>query len=74
MIRETGGSNLCSPGYSRMVCEPLPKNWIFDSRFGYLCPSCARAFVNFIDKFFEGTEVAPCWKIEDDPIEIIGEV
>ena len=60
------GSNYTDPGYSRMVCEDLPKTWIYDTRFGHLCPTCAREFVNFIDVFFENTTVAPCWHIEEE--------
>ena len=31
--------------------EDLPKEWLYDSRFGYLCPECAKEFKIFVNKF-----------------------
>lgn len=43
--------------------EDLPDDWLYDSRFGYLCPECAKEFKEFVNEFFNG-RVAPCWKLE----------
>ena len=44
--------------------EDLPKEWLYDSRFGYLCPECAKEFKIFVNKFFNGN-LAPVWKLEE---------
>ena len=44
--------------------EKLPDDWLYETRFGYLCPKCAREFREFMTNFFNG-EVAPCWKLTE---------
>lgn len=62
------GSNLSDPsGYD--VFEVLPDNWIFDSRFGYLCPACAKKFVSIISEFFgeeKYSKMTSSWHIKED--------
>ena len=47
--------------------EDLPKEWLYDSRFGYLCPECAKEFKIFVNKFFNGN-LAPDWKLKEGEI------
>lgn len=50
--------------------EDLPDTWMYDSRIGYLCDSCAGIFRLFIHHFMRG-KVAPSWKIRDgDPTSL----
>lgn len=34
------------------VYEELPDNWLYDPKFGYLCPVCAGLFRSYIMDFF----------------------
>lgn len=43
--------------------EPLPKEWMYQSECGYLCPECAKQFKIFVNKFFNGN-VCYKWKME----------
>ena len=32
--------------------EDLPKEWLYETEFGYLCPDCATEFRQMLTKFF----------------------
>ena len=40
--------------------EELPKEWMYETYFGYLCPKCSKEFQTFCRDFFPGT-LAPRW-------------
>lgn len=66
--KDVGLSNYSGPG-TRSVYEDLPRTWMRDNGFGYLCPSCAKEFVTFLKQFL-GEEkyesLAPVWRIEEE--------
>ena len=41
--------------------EELPKEWMHESQFGYLCPKCSKEFQTFCRDFFPDP-VAPAWQ------------
>ena len=51
-----------SPSYDKY--ENKPKEWMWNSEIGDLCPKCAREFQLFILRFMHGdsTKIAPSWK------------
>ena len=54
-------------GYSHYdKYQNLPKSWIYDSHFGYLCPDCAGFFADKMNEFFMGRPLAPAWIPEHD--------
>ena len=44
--------------------EDVPKDWLYGTEFGYLCPKCAHKFKQIVTKFFDGN-VAPKWQIDE---------
>ena len=67
-LGDVGLSNLAGPG-TREMYEDTPKTWIYDTKFGYLCPSCAKEFTKFLKEFFGEEKYAklpPAWQIEED--------
>lgn len=40
--------------------ESLPREWMYQTQFGYLCPKCAKEFQTFCRDFFPGS-LAPAW-------------
>lgn len=54
-------------GYSHYdQYQDLPKNWILDHRFGYLCPKCSSEFCRTIGGFFGGSISPNPWGYEED--------
>ena len=65
---EEGLSSYACPG-TRSTYEELPRTWIYDTKFGHLCPHCAEIFVRWLKDFFgqeQYEKVAYRWKIEED--------
>ena len=40
----------------------LPIGWMYDEAFGYLCPTCAAKFKNFINGFLDPDKIPNNWK------------
>ena len=53
-----------SPGYNEF--EELPKEWLYESEFGYLCPECASEFRRFMTDFFGEDKVISKWKFKPE--------
>lgn len=61
------GTEALDGGYTKYdKFEPVPKNWISTSQFGYLCPSCAKLFQDKLTTFLGHTNFAPVFKVEED--------
>ena len=49
------GKEALDGGYSSYEkYEELPKEWMYETQFGYLCPKCAKEFQTFCRDFFPG--------------------
>ena len=56
------GKEALDGGYSSYEkYEELPKEWMHETQFGYLCPKCAKEFQTFCRDFFP-KPVAPAWR------------
>jgi uncharacterized C2H2 Zn-finger protein len=42
--------------------EDMPDTWLHEQQIGYLCPSCAELFREWIVDFMESENVAWAWK------------
>lgn len=46
--------------------QELPKSWIYDNRFGHLCPKCADRFKAKMREVFDGRPLPSAWETEAD--------
>ena len=60
-LKHLGKENLDGGHSSYDKYEELPKEWMSETQFGYLCPRCAREFQRFCRDFFP-KEVASAWR------------
>lgn len=61
---EKTGTETPDWGETYDVYQELPKEWMYNSEIGYLCPECARVFQLFVLDFFDrnADKIAPAWK------------
>ena len=64
------GREALDGGYSSYdKYEDLPKEWMYETQFGHLCPKCAKEFQIFCRDFFPGN-IAPAWRNALDWVEV----
>lgn len=66
-LKEVGLSNYAGPG-TRPEYEDLPKDWLYMTQCGYLCPDCAKEWCTFLKSFFgeeKYNQLAPAWRIQE---------
>lgn len=61
------GKGVADGGYTTWdKYEELPKEWLYENQFGYLCEECADRFRTWVYDFI-GDKLAPVWK----PISVL---
>ena len=51
--------------YGQEIYQSLPKEWMHETQFGYLCPKCAKEFQTFCKDFFpKGVAVSWTWALD----------
>lgn len=66
--RRTGSKDL-DGGWTHLdTYEKLPEDWLYESEFGHLCPSCSRMFKILMTDFF-GDKCVSKWRVETEDTE-----